>query len=285
MSDTGFIYTYWKKQQQLFNKYFIVFKKYPETEAVREIRTTVKKFRAAFRLYLLFTEEKIDKYPLTVTEDFFAVLGIQRDIEVSLELLRNFEKKLIRTHPETKRCLRAILAISRNWTSKAVRKFKKKELVIVARLLKNGSAGGTEGSKDKLRDIIETSLADSKNYFKEPHLLRQHLKEIYYWIKMGQESLSMEFEYTEELQKILNGFGDWRNIQVFHARTRHIRKDYLPKSYKEYESIKIIEKDSKEMAGQLLKTTLTKTRQLLKKIDPEKNKKVAHLIKTTNKKT
>ena len=102
---------------------------------------------------------------------------------------------------------------------------------------------------------------------------------------MGEESLSLEFEYTEELHRILAGFGDWRNMQVFHARIRHIRKDYLPKSFDEYESIKIIENDSKEKAENLLKTTLTKTRQLLKKIDPEKKKKVVQLIKTTAKKT
>jgi CHAD domain-containing protein len=271
MSDTGFIYTYWKKQQQLFNNYFSCLKKYPATDAVREIRTTIKKLRATLRLYVLMTEEKLLKYPLTQTEDFFTVIGSQRDIEVSLETLKSFEKDAGSTHPQLKRCLRSLLDISLQWTSKAVQQYKKKELGAVTLLLKSESSTiDDEKTKEKLVLIIETALVDCKNYFKQPHKLRQHLKEIYYWIKMGQESSLVEISYTEALHEILKLFGDWRNRQVFKTRIRHIRKDHLPKSFAEYEPIKIIEKKAAEEAEELLKTALVQTRQLLKKIGPKK---------------
>jgi hypothetical protein len=166
------------------------------------------------------------------------------------------------------------LSISYKWTKKAVEAYKKKELAAIALMLKTeASLIANEELKIKVAVVIGSHLADSRNYFKQPHKLRQNLKEIYFWIKIIQETLHYGVEYETELHQVLDDFGHWQDLQVLETRIKHFRKDFLPKSFQEYESVKTLETDVKEKKENLLKATLNKTDRLLTKVEAAKKEK------------
>jgi CHAD domain-containing protein len=266
MGYTDFILIHWKKEQKVFNKNLAVLKQHPEKEAVHDLRVAVKKLRAALELYFLISEKPWQENPLKETEKLFSILGKQRDIEICLELIAISEKETGEKYAALKYYLRSLLSVACKWTKKAVQHYKKKELAGIALLLKDETLVIEEEElKHKIAGIINTRLTNCRNYYKKPHKLRQYLKEIYYWIKMIPGSLLFPVEYEKELQLLLDDFGNWQNLSVFEIRLKHFRKDYLPKTFPEYETTKMLRAAIKEKKEKLLKLALNRTRSLLKK--------------------
>ena len=266
MGSTDFIFILWKKEQKVFNKNLAVLKQHPGKKAVHGLRVAVKKLRAALELYLLISEKPLHEDPLKETEQLFSILGKQRDIEICLEIIDSSEKESNKKYPALKYYFRSLLSVAHKWTKNAVQQYKKKELEEIAVLLKNETRVlAQEELKQKIAGIINTHLANSKNYFKKPHKLRQYLKEIYYWISMIPESLAIGIEYEKELHDVLDDFGNWQNLTVFDIKLKHFRKDYLPKTFPEYDSTKMLEAVVKEKKEKLLKVALNKTNSLLEK--------------------
>lgn len=261
------VFPCWRKEQEVFNNNLAVLKQKPETNAVHDIRVAVKKLRALLRLYVLLTEEQLWKYPLKETENLFTILGKQRDIEICMELLQGLEKETGNKYPEFRCYLGAALNTAQQWTTNAVSAYKKRELSAVALMLKTESIPFTsEQLKLKATRIIASQLSGCSAYFKQPHQLRQYLKEIYCWIKMTEEMLAVKVDYEKQLHRLLDAFGEWQDMQVLETRTRHFRKDYLPRAFPEYETLKKLEAVIKEKREALLKTTLSKTRLLIKSV-------------------
>jgi len=274
MSKYNFIYACWKKELQVFDKNLAALKKHPDTNAVHDIRVSIKKLRSALELYVLISENRLLAYPLKETEDFFNILGRQRDIEICLDLLRDFEKDKRRVFNELKRYFSAILKSSFNWTIKAAKEYNKKEIASVSFLLKTETLPlANEETGTKVHPLITFYLTGCKKYYKQPHRLRQYLKGTYYWIKMIQEQLSVQIAYEKQLHQVLDDFGVWQDLQVFETRIKHFRKDFLPKSFAEYESVKMLETEVLKRKQKLLKATLNKTSRLIKKIESAKKEK------------
>lgn len=266
MGYTDFIFTFWKKEQKVFNKNLAVLKQDPGKKAVHGLRVAVKKLRAALELYFLISEKPSGDDPLKDTEQLFSILGKQRDIEICLEIIDTSEKETGKRYPALKYYFRTVLLVACTWTKKAVQQYKKKELATIAVLLKNETQViEQEELKHKIAGIINTHIANCKNYYKKPHKLRQNLKEIYYWIKMISGSLLLQIEFENELQQLLDDFGNWQNLTVFEIKLKHFRKDYLPKTSFEYDATKMLEAAIKEKKEKLLKLALNKTSNLLKK--------------------
>jgi CHAD domain-containing protein len=266
MGHTGFIFIFWEKEQKEFFKNLAVLKKHSRKKAVHDLRVAVKKLRAALELNFLISEKPLPEDLLKGTEELFTILGKQRDIEICLELIDTFKKETGKKYPALKNYFRTLLPVAIKWTKKAVKQYKKKELEELALLLENESPViDQEELKQKIAGIINTRLADCRNYFEKPHKLRQSLKEIYYWIMMIPASLFPPVEYEKELHDVLDDFGNWQNLSVFEAKIKHFRKDYLPKTFPEYESTKMLEAAVKEKKENLLKDTLNKTNSLLRK--------------------
>jgi len=266
MSYSNFILILWKKEQKVFNNNLAVLKQHPRKKAVHDLRVAVKKIRAALKLYLLISEKPWPEDPLKETEQLFSILGKQRDIEICLEIIDASEKETVKKYPELKYYFRTVLSVAHKWSKKAALQYHRKELNEIALLLKTETQViEPEKLKLKIAGIIHTHLVNSRNYFKKPHRLRQCLKEIYYWIKMIPESLLFPFEYEKELHDVLDDFGNWQNLSVFEIKLRHFRKDYLPKTFPEYDSIKMLESGVNEKKEKLLNEALNKTSSLLRK--------------------
>ena len=266
MEFIDFIFTFWAKEQKIFNKNLAILKKHPGKKAVHNLRIAVKKLRAALELYLLISEKPLPENPLKETEQLFSILGKQRDIEICIEIIDAAEKETGKKYPALKYYFRTVLSVVSAWTKKAVQQYKMKEWEEIALLLKNETQViEQEELKQKIAGIINNHLVHCRNYFKKPHKLRQFLKEIYYWINMIPGSLLHKVEYEKELHDVLDDFGNWQNLTVFEIKLKHFRKDYLPKTFPEYESTKMLEVSVKEKKEKLLEITLDKTSSLLKK--------------------
>jgi CHAD domain len=266
MGYTDFIFIPWKKEQKVFYKNLAVLKQHPGKKAVHDLRVAVKKLRAALELYFLISEKQPGVNLLKETEQLFSILGKQRDIEICLEIIAICEKETGKKYPALKYYFHSVLSVACTWTKKAVQQYNRKELEEIGVLLKNETQViAQEELKQKIADIIITHLANCVNYFKKPHMLRQYLKEIYYWIKMIPESLLHKVEYEKELHDVLDDFGNWQNLTIFEIKLKHFRKDYLPKTFPEYDSTKMLEAGVKVKKEELLKVALNKTSSLLRK--------------------
>jgi CHAD domain-containing protein len=266
MESTDFIYTCWGKEQRVLSKNLAILKKDPDKEAVHDLRVAVKKLRAAAILYFLLSKNGFSQDPLKKTEQLFDILGKQRDLEIGLEIIDGLKKDSRRKYPELKDHFLVLLPVAYAWTKNVVRQYKKKELEEIALVLKKEEQLiEPEELKIKITALINTHLANCRNYYKKPHKLRQNLKEIYYWIKMVPETLFSPVAYEKELADVLDDLGNWRNLTVFTVKLKHFRKDHLPETFPEYEAIKMLEADMKEKNEKLLKLALHKTRRLLRK--------------------
>ncbi len=267
MDYPGFIFTYWKKEQQVFRKNLAILKQHPGKDAVHDIRVSIKKLRAALQLYVFISGEPLWEYPLQETEKFFSILGKQRDIEICLALLTAFENETGKKFAELNHYFQSLLVIAHKWTRQAVNVYKKKELGAISLMLKeNGLTLTQEELRNKITGVINNNLVNSRIFYKQPHKLRQYLKEIYYWIKIIQEPLQVEIDYEKDLHHILDDFGSWQDHQVFEIKIKHFRKDYLPKLFPEYALLKILEAAVKEKKEKLLKDAFSKTNRLLRKV-------------------
>ncbi|MBI5858698.1 MAG: CHAD domain-containing protein [Sphingobacteriales bacterium] len=276
MEDIDLIYQHWKKEQHVFNQNLAILKKHNEKDAVHDLRVAVKKLRAFIELYVLLTKEPLWEYPLKETEELFSVSGKQRDIEIALDVLGTLEKETGNKFPELKKYLQNSLAAALKWTNIAVAEYKKKELEAIALLLKEDkSAAIREELKFNLASLINKQLGESKNYFREPHKLRQYLKEIYYWIKIAPENWTGITDYDKEMHLLLDDLGQWQDLEMFNTKARHFRKDHLPKTFPEYQSIKTLHKTIADKEQELLKAALSKAREVIKKaMRAEKEKSV-----------
>lgn len=274
MADNNLIFQNWKKEQQVFNKNFAILKKHNEKEAVHDLRVAVKKLRATLELFVLLTNEPLWKYPLTETEKLFNISGKQRDIEMALEVLGILEKEAGKRYSEFRRHLQISLSAAIKWTNAAINEYKKKELGAIALLIKDEkSIQDQEEVKHKLIALIKDSLEKSKDYFKEPHKLRQYLKEIYYWIKMLPENSATVIEYEKELHHVLDELGQWQDLEMLEIKIKHFRKDYLPKTFPEYDSIKSLQETIQAKEKELLRTTLNKIRKMISKLQEMEKEK------------
>lgn len=267
MVTTDFIYVFWEKEQKIFNKNLAILKKRPGKKPVHDLRVAVKKLRAALNLFFFITGIPKPEKLLIDTNKLYSIIGKQRDLEICIEVIEFAEKETGNKYAVLKKYIRSLLSVAIKWSRKEVKQYERKELDETAAFLKdNIKVFEFEELKNKIRIILNAKLYNSKNFYKKPHKLRQNLKEFYYWIKMIPETLLSPFRFEKELEQLLEDFGNWQNLTVIEIKLKHFRKDYLPKTFPEYYSTKMLEVLIKEKMESLLKSSLSKTKVLLRKV-------------------
>ncbi len=279
MDNPNFIFFHWKKEQKVLEKNLGILKQHSDTNAVHDLRVAIKKLRAILKLYILIKQEPEWQYLLKNTELLFAVLGKQRDVEICLGLVTTYEKETNCRYAELKLYLQSLLKKTQYWSKRALHQYRKKELTKTAFLLQlDEELQEKEQVIQKILLILHSHLADIKKYFRQPHKVRQHLKEIYYWINIIPDDPRLQAYHKKELHIILDDFGNWQDQEILLTIMKHFRKDYLPRSFPEYDSMKTLENIVKEKKESLLKTTIPKTRRLLKKISAAQKKQVISVV-------
>ena len=276
MNDSNLILFHWKKSQQTINKNLDILRQHSDKEAVHDIRVAIKKLRACLNLYIHLKQEPEWEYLLDKTRMLFRVLGRQRDVEVCLELVPVYEKEAGSHYKEFSVYLQGLLKKTQAWTRKALYQFPKKELAKAALLFRQDPDLSTnEPILPRILSIIDEHFSELSKYLKQPHKVRQLLKEIFYWIHMlPPNDAILQSYHGKELHQLLDELGSWQDQEALLAKVKHFRKDYLPHPFPEYLSLKMLESKLKEKKEKLVSDLLQKTRRLLEKIPkpiPEKS--------------
>jgi CHAD domain-containing protein len=267
MRHSNFIRHYWEEEQKVFNKNFEILSHGQDKDAVHDIRVAIKKLRACLKLYAIITEKKDWQSLFTETKSLFSVLGRERDVEMCLELVSNDEKETGADYTNIKNHLQSLLQTMQRWSQHALKNYYKTELADLTSLLTRGAdEPAKEWLIEKTIDAINNHLRQIKDYYKQPHKIRKLLKDVYYWLKMLPKNAVTDYSLEKKLEGILDDFGNWQNDEMSLTKTKHFRKDNLPDSFGEYDSLKKFEKRVEERKEKLLKNVLHKTKRLPKKI-------------------
>ena len=257
----------WKKSQKDFSQILTQLQQRINTAAIHDIRVTTKKLRAFLNLYMLIKKEPEWEYFLSKTENLFDVLGRHREVEICLELITTYEKESNCSLKELKNYLLSVLRMTRAWANQEIHRYHKKELARIALLLKQDvSINESPDFPNDLKLIINNLLSETKKHFRQPHLVRKNLKNVYYWIPLFSEENLQEPWHHKELHSILDDLGNWQDLEILEIRIRHFRKDYLPKLFKEYQAIKDLQANLKDDKKLLLKAAYSKARRWMKKV-------------------
>src|SRR5437762_4000643 len=90
----AFLMRHWKKELQLFHKNLLILQRSSNSEAIHDLRVSVKKMRSYSKIYSeVFKNDKTDIF-FAETKKLFSVLGRQRNIEICLESLCHFKSEI-----------------------------------------------------------------------------------------------------------------------------------------------------------------------------------------------
>jgi CHAD domain-containing protein len=266
MNNLNVLYDRWKIEQKEFEKQKIHLKQRISSGPIHDIRVSIKKLRSFLKLYILLKQQLEWEYLFLKTNKLFEVLGKYREIEICLDLIDNYEKKMNCNFRQFKNHLHLLIKNSKTWANDEIHRYNAKELAKIALLLKQDAELNNDKTlADKILQLFEEKIIESSSYFKQPHKLRQHLKDIYYWEIFFSEEIKSKC-YFKNLHKILDDLGNWQDRELFSIRMKHFRKDYLPKQFEEYEILKKFEKTLAEEKKLQLKTGISDTRKWLLKI-------------------
>ncbi|HYC38842.1 MAG TPA: CHAD domain-containing protein [Chitinophagaceae bacterium] len=263
MDSPNFILLHWRNESLSFHTNLSVLHRKADTEATHDIRVAFKKLRAYARLLVAILPEKAVKVDFPATEDLFRVLGKQRDLEICQELLHRYESNGDR-YSELKEYFETGLKQARRWSRQAIRDYDTAEIADAeTRVLNATSTISVETLAERTVELIRSSFFGCEMYFPTPHKLRQNLKNVFYWVRILPSGHGLE-SLGDELHDVLDELGGWQDRQVFAIRTRHYRRDHVPKPLKAYARLKKLEEKNRVLAEGLLDSALKKLSRLLK---------------------
>lgn len=266
-ADTNPLFLHWKKTQKEFVYNLELLQQRIRTDAVHDIRVATKKMRALLALFTRLQQEPEQAYLLQKTIHFFEVLGRYRDTEVCLSQCIAYEKSAGKKIPLLLAFFRQQLKTTRGWANQEIHRYHAKEPARVALLLKEeGSAPGDTFTLP-VENLIRQQLEGIKKHWKQPHLVRKRLKEIYYWIPVLPED-SVAAWHPKELHAILDDLGNWQDLEILDQRMRHFRKDYLPESFEETGLLKDFQIHIREQKDLLFTASIKKLKTWIKKLNP-----------------
>src|SRR5258706_1863163 len=191
-----FLIRHWKKELQVFHENLLILQKSDNTEALHDIRVSIKKLRSYTKLF----SEIFNKDPKKLfaeTKTLFSVLGRQRNIEISLELLDRFKAK--ESHPSIQKHLEFYLNETKQQSISDWHQSKTDGLRSLTIEIEKTVSTTDEGSvKPGLLKLMGSSVTyikrQLKNFDKNFHLIRKKLKDIFYW----NEILPEDFYFSKQ---------------------------------------------------------------------------------------
>lgn len=269
------ILLHWKKFQKDFDKNLVQLQQRINKEAIHDIRVATKKLRALLDLYMLLKKEPEWKHLLIKTDNLFAVLGRYRDTEICLALTEVHEKDANCSYKELKHYLHLLLKTTQAWANQEIHRYHKNELAKIALLLKQDESL-TDRNKfsHDLKAIIYHHLSETKKHFRQPHLVRKSLKDVYYWIPLLPDENTPDLWDQKGLHDILNDLGNWQDNEILDLRIKHFRKDFVPKTFEEYPLLKDFQNKIKNHKKTLLKAANSKARRWMKKVTENEKSEV-----------
>jgi CHAD domain-containing protein len=269
----SFLIRHWKKELQVFQDNYSILLKTSNTDAIHDLRVAVKKLRSYYKFYSTIFDLNPSR-AFVQTENLFAVLGKQRNVEICLEVLD--KQKEAEKIPGLHRHFKIYLTETELRSKKALQEYNPEELKSLTTEIEKTILNEDEDSiKDKARNFFKTNLHDvihQMHRFDETyHLVRKKLKDVFYWSKMMQPYFYFSSNELKLLDKALDRLGSCQDHEILRIQTRHYRRSFAVKGSQEFESLKELDKLIKDHKQKLLDEAHHMLKELLKehkKSDP-----------------
>ena len=276
MEGSNLIVKNWLQQEKVFNANLILSRKRPTKVSVHDLRVAVKKKRSYLRLKQQFTGEEW-KESFSKIAALFKSFGRLRDYDMSLTLIRKFERKEFLSFIFFKEYLSVNRSLTRKWAKQGAIKFYEHDPDVFTEQFKLIAGSNTEISER----IIELSLLKikkvknlAKHFHKNAHEIRKQLKDVYYWLKICPKVLAESFINMKVLDGTLNYLGGFQDHFILKKKIKQYIKD-LPKKNEEREMLTSCDKKLETAQKEILNKAFKKWEEL-------GNKKTSKLVALNN---
>jgi CHAD domain-containing protein len=259
MEGSNLIVKHWLQQEKIFNDNLILSRKRPTKLSVHDLRVSVKKMRSYLRLKQQFTGEEW-KESFSKTSVLFKSFGRLRDYDMSLTLIRKFERKQFSSFIFFKEYLSVNRSLTRKWAKQNAIRFTGQEpdgFTEQFKLL----AGSNAEISERLIHLSALKIKKVKNlakhFHKNAHEIRKQLKDVYYWLKTCPKGLAESFINMKVLDLTLNYLGSFQDHFILKKKIKQYTKD-LPKKNEEKEMLKSCNKKLETAQKQILNRAIKK---------------------------
>ncbi len=262
------IVRHWQTELQIFHQNFSLLQNEVNTEAIHDLRVAIKKLRSFLKLYTILLKKKDIEDVFTKTKELFSVLGRHRNIEITKELLLSFADK-------DKPVLNSVLVYLQilqdqinPYCQQTMQQYKEDELNgLTTQLIQNLENFTAEDILDRIKEIIASSIENVKHNLKhfktKSHLIRKHLKDIFYWLKILPDDSVFTKSQIKTINKILDHLGSIQDHEVLNMNLKNFRKTILSNRLTEYDTIKQLESKAGKKKDSLLEKANKMTEELI----------------------
>ena len=259
MEGNNLILKNWLQQEKVFNDNLIFSRKRPTKISVHDLRVAVKKKRSYLRLKQEFTGEEW-KESFSKTSVLFKSFGRLRDYDMSLTLIRKFERKQFSSFIFFKEYLSVNRSLTRKWAKQNAIRFTGQEpdgFTEQFKLLAGSNAEISERIIHLSALKIKKVKTLAKHFHKNGHEIRKQLKDVYYWLKLCPKVLVESFINMKVLDLTLNYLGSFQDHFILKKKIKQYIKD-LPKRNEEKEMLKSLDKKLETAQKEILNKAIKK---------------------------
>jgi len=266
MEGSNLIVKSWLQQEKVFKDNLILSRKRPTKLSVHDLRVSVKKMRSYLRLKQQLTGEEW-KPSFSKISTLFKSFGRLRDYDMSLTLIRKFERKELASFTFFKEYLSVNRSLTRKWARQNAIRFNEEEPDVYMEQFKL-----LPGSNEEICDrIIQLSALKikkvkklAKHFHKNAHEIRKQLKDVYYWLKLCPKALAESFINLKVLDLTLNYLGNFQDHFILKKKIKQYIKD-LPRKNEEKEMLKSCDRKLETAQKQILHRAIKKWEEIGKK--------------------
>jgi len=259
MEQSNLILKNWLQQEKVFNDNLILSRKRPTKISVHDLRVAVKKKRSYLRLKQQFTGEEW-KESFSKIATLFKSFGRLRDYDMSLILIRKFERKELLSFIFFKEYLSVNRSLTRKWAKQDAIKFNEPEPDIFTEQFKLITGTNTEIS-ERIIQLSTSKIKKVKNlakhFHKNAHEIRKQLKDVYYWLKICPKVLAESFINMKVLDRVLNYLGSFQDHFILKKKIKQYIED-LPKRNEEKKMFKGLDKKLETAQKEILNKAIKK---------------------------
>ncbi|HET9825777.1 MAG TPA: CHAD domain-containing protein, partial [Chitinophagaceae bacterium] len=201
------ILRHWEAQRKLFRDNLFSLRDQMTVDEIHDLRVAIKKLRSYTKLHAaLFNNKSNEQIP--ALRNLFGVLGKHRNMDIAQKLLISFSKK----RKAVGEPLLVYLQLTQDqitpFCQQTVRAFTEEELDKFTNELNQDlenpySPDVAAGVRNLIASGITVVKQDMHHFKKRSHLIRKHLKDMFYWSHLFEEQIFFTKPELKTLDKIL----------------------------------------------------------------------------------
>lgn len=264
------ILRHWHTELGVFQKNLSLLNEHMNVEAVHDLRVAIKKLRSYFKLYLALFKKKNNGELFGETKKLFSVLGRHRNIAMSKQLLLSFTGKDKQVSDLVLLHLQLLQDQIGEYGLQVLHQYEKKNLDDLTNELDQSFQNiNTEESVNSVKNVIRSSMEnikrDLKHFKSRSHLIRKHLKDIFYWSKIFDDDVVSTKLQIKAMDKVLDLLGNIQDHAILVTNLKYFRKTILSSGLREYDVLKKIETRVERKKERLLERANKMTEELMLK--------------------